>query len=130
MAAFTIKLEHPDGTRADPPILKAAVPDWQAGHTIHLGRDRTLRVIATRLEEGSDGDLRNRARGRAGLGVLLALLGRRRAAIFFGRPLGRFRHPGTVAAVVTHWLVRAVTSGLPVGCSRAGYSGLRGSRES
>jgi hypothetical protein len=56
MAAFTFKLEHGDATPADPPMLKAAVPDWRAGDTIHLSRDRTLRVIDTRLDEGSDGD--------------------------------------------------------------------------
>jgi hypothetical protein len=54
--AFAFRLEHPDGTPADPSLLKAAVPDWRAGDTIALGRDRMLRVLATRLEEGSDGD--------------------------------------------------------------------------
>jgi hypothetical protein len=42
--AFTYKLEHPDGTPADPPILRTAVSAWSAGDTIPLGRDRTLRV--------------------------------------------------------------------------------------
>jgi len=54
--AFEFRLEHEDGTPADPPTLKAAMPDWRAGNTIALGRDRMLRVIATRIEEGSDGD--------------------------------------------------------------------------
>jgi hypothetical protein len=54
--AFAFRLEHPDGTPADPSTLKAAVPDWRPGDTIALGRDRMLRVLATRLEEGSDGD--------------------------------------------------------------------------
>lgn len=44
-----------DGTPADPPTLKAAVPDWRPGHTIHLGRNRSLRVIATRLVLVFDG---------------------------------------------------------------------------
>ena len=26
--AFTFKLEHPDGTPADPPTLRSAVPNW------------------------------------------------------------------------------------------------------
>jgi hypothetical protein len=29
---------------------------WKPGDTIPLGRDRKLRVIDTRLEEGTDGD--------------------------------------------------------------------------
>jgi hypothetical protein len=45
MAAFTFKLELADGTPTDPPTLKAAVPDWQAGNTITLGPGRTLRVV-------------------------------------------------------------------------------------
>ena len=52
----TYKLEHPDGTHADPPTIRTAVPTWNAGDTIPLGRDRTLRVIDTRLDEGTDGD--------------------------------------------------------------------------
>ena len=54
--AFQFRLEHDDGTPADPPTLKAAVPDWRAGDTIALGPGLTLRVVATRVEEGSDGD--------------------------------------------------------------------------
>jgi hypothetical protein len=54
--AFQFRLELEDGTPADPPTLKAAVPDWRAGNAIALGADRTLRVIETRVEEGSDGD--------------------------------------------------------------------------
>jgi hypothetical protein len=54
--AFTYRLEYEDGTLADAPTLKAAVPDWRAGDTIALGPGRTLRVVATRVEEGSDGD--------------------------------------------------------------------------
>jgi hypothetical protein len=52
--AFTFKLEHADGTPADPPLLHTAVPTWRAGDTIPLGRDRILRVIETR--PGSDPD--------------------------------------------------------------------------
>jgi hypothetical protein len=56
MGAFAFRLEHEDGTPADPPTLKAAVPDWRAGNTIALGRGRMLRVVGTRVEEGSDGE--------------------------------------------------------------------------
>jgi hypothetical protein len=45
--AFYFKLEHDDGTPADPPTLHTAVPNWQAGDTIPLGR-KTLRVIEVR----------------------------------------------------------------------------------
>lgn len=51
MVAFTYRLEHADGTPAEPAILKTAVPDWKAGDTIPLGRDRTLRVVGTRLDQ-------------------------------------------------------------------------------
>jgi hypothetical protein len=46
------KLEHEDGTPADPPTLHTAVPNWSPGDTIPLGH-RTLRVIDVRDE--SDG---------------------------------------------------------------------------
>jgi hypothetical protein len=39
--AFTFRLEFEDGTPADPPVLHTAVPNWQVGDTIPLGRDRT-----------------------------------------------------------------------------------------
>jgi hypothetical protein len=45
--AFTFKLEHEDGTPADPPVLKTAVPNWNAGDTIPLGREM-LRVVDVR----------------------------------------------------------------------------------
>jgi hypothetical protein len=47
--AFHFKLEREDGTPADPPTHKAAVPDWRDGNTIALGgrpdapRDRDTR---------------------------------------------------------------------------------------
>jgi hypothetical protein len=56
MAGFAFKLEHEDGTPADPATLSAPVPNWRPGDTIHLGRDGTLQVIATWLDEGPDGD--------------------------------------------------------------------------
>ena len=46
--AFTFKLEHEDGTRADPPVLLRAVPNWSAGDTIPLSAERTLRVVEVR----------------------------------------------------------------------------------
>jgi hypothetical protein len=53
--AFQIRLEH-EGTPADPPTLKTAVPNWRPGDTIPLGQERMLRVIDTPLRENSDGD--------------------------------------------------------------------------
>jgi hypothetical protein len=35
--AFTYKLEHEDGTLADPPVFGTAVPTWSVGDTIPLG---------------------------------------------------------------------------------------------
>lgn len=54
--AFFYRLELEDGTPADPPTFRTAVPSWRPGNTIPLDRDRTLRVVGTRLDEGSDGD--------------------------------------------------------------------------
>jgi hypothetical protein len=54
---FTFKLEHEDGTPADPPTFKTAVPDWRSGDTIPLGPGRTLRVIETRPGTSPDEDL-------------------------------------------------------------------------
>jgi hypothetical protein len=44
---------------AHPPTRRrseAAPASWEPGDTIPLGRDQTLRVIDTRLDEGTDGD--------------------------------------------------------------------------
>jgi hypothetical protein len=55
--AFTYKLEHEDGTPADPPSFRSAPGvTWAVGDTIPLGRHGALRVIDTRLDEGTDGD--------------------------------------------------------------------------
>jgi hypothetical protein len=51
--AFTFKLEHQDGTPANPPTLHTPVPNWRAGDTIPLGRGSALRVIEVR--DDSDG---------------------------------------------------------------------------
>lgn len=53
--AFTFRLELEDGTPADPPTLKTAVPNWSPGDTIPLGPGRTLRVIKIR-PGGDDGE--------------------------------------------------------------------------
>jgi hypothetical protein len=44
MAGFTYRLEHEDGTPADPPTFHTVVPTWRAGDTI-------LRVVATRDDD-------------------------------------------------------------------------------
>jgi hypothetical protein len=44
MGSFAFRLELEDGTPADPPTFKAAVPNWRPGDTIALGREKTLRV--------------------------------------------------------------------------------------
>ena len=46
--AFTFKLEHEDGTPADPPVLQTAVPNWRAGDAIPLSAGRALRVVEIR----------------------------------------------------------------------------------
>jgi hypothetical protein len=54
MGAFAFMLEREDGTPADPPTLKTAVPNWRAGDTIPPGRDRMLRVVE--IQPGGDTD--------------------------------------------------------------------------
>jgi hypothetical protein len=54
--APTYKLENPDGTPVDPPTFQSSAgTSWNVGDPLYLGRT-TLRVVATRLDEGSDGD--------------------------------------------------------------------------
>lgn len=43
--AFHYRLEHQDGTPADPPTFHTAVPNWRPGDVIPLGPGRTLRVV-------------------------------------------------------------------------------------
>jgi hypothetical protein len=45
---FTFKLERTDGTPANPPMLRTAVPNWGPGDSIPLGK-RSLHVIDTRI---------------------------------------------------------------------------------
>ena len=48
MGSFAFKLEHDDGTPADPPSFQTSVPTWRAGDAIPLGQGRTLSVIDRR----------------------------------------------------------------------------------
>lgn len=54
MAFYELELE--DGTPADPPTYRSAVPNWSAGDTIPLGRDKTLRVVEIRSGKEPDED--------------------------------------------------------------------------
>jgi len=49
--AFMFRLEHEDGTPAEPRAFEAAVPNWSPGDTIPLGRDRNLLVVAVRDDD-------------------------------------------------------------------------------
>jgi hypothetical protein len=49
--AFSFRLEREDGTPADPPTLKAAVPNWRPGDLITLSRARALRVVDIRDDD-------------------------------------------------------------------------------
>jgi hypothetical protein len=42
---FTYRLERADGTPADPPTVRTAVPDMRPGDTIPIRPGRTLRVV-------------------------------------------------------------------------------------
>jgi hypothetical protein len=42
--AFTFKLEHADGTPADPATFTTVAPRWRTGDVIPLGH-RSLRVV-------------------------------------------------------------------------------------
>ena len=54
MGSFAARLEHEDGTPADPPSLKTSVPNWGPGDTIPLGQGRTLRVIKRRDDSDAE----------------------------------------------------------------------------
>jgi hypothetical protein len=43
--AFTFKLEHPDGTPADPPTLRSAVPNWAIGDKIPFGPGKPALLV-------------------------------------------------------------------------------------
>jgi hypothetical protein len=54
---FTYKLEHEDGTPADPPTFRSSPgTSWNVGDVIPLGSRRSLRVVGKRLVENLDGD--------------------------------------------------------------------------
>jgi hypothetical protein len=53
---FTFLLQRNDGTAAEPPTFRTAVPNWRAGDTIPLGNRRTLRVVEIRDGSEPDGD--------------------------------------------------------------------------
>ena len=53
MGSFAFRLEHEDGTLADPPSFQTSVPTWRPGDEIPLGNGRTLGVTE-RLDD-SDG---------------------------------------------------------------------------
>jgi hypothetical protein len=42
---FLFKLETPDGTAADPPSFRTAVPNWRPGDTIPLGNRPSMQVV-------------------------------------------------------------------------------------
>jgi hypothetical protein len=44
---FTFRLERADGTPADPPTIRTAVPNMRPGDTIPIRPGRMLRVVAT-----------------------------------------------------------------------------------
>jgi hypothetical protein len=46
--AFLYRLEYADGTPADPPEHRTAVPNWRPGDTIPRGAGTTLRVVEVR----------------------------------------------------------------------------------
>ena len=50
MTGFLFRLETADGAPAEPSTLSSAVPNWSAGHTIHLGH-KTLRVVDVRDDD-------------------------------------------------------------------------------
>lgn len=43
--AFTFKLENPDGSPADPPTLRSAVPNWEIGDQIPMGPGKPALVV-------------------------------------------------------------------------------------
>jgi hypothetical protein len=51
MAGFTCRLEHQDGTPADPRTFHTVVPTRRPGDMIPLGAGRALRVIAIRDDD-------------------------------------------------------------------------------
>ena len=50
MAGLLSRLETSEGTAAEPSMLEGAVPNWNPGDEIYLGR-RTLRVAGRRDDD-------------------------------------------------------------------------------
>jgi hypothetical protein len=50
--AFAYRLEHEDGTPADPPTFRTAVPNWRPGDVIPLPH-RSLRVVEVRDDDAN-----------------------------------------------------------------------------
>jgi hypothetical protein len=48
---FRFRLVRSDGSPADPPEFATTVLVWRQGDTIHLGRDRSLRVLGVRDDD-------------------------------------------------------------------------------
>jgi len=44
---FTFKLQHPDGTPADPPTLVSGVPNWGPGDVMTFAPGKQFRVLET-----------------------------------------------------------------------------------
>ena len=51
MSGFSFRLEHQDGTPAEPSTFSAAVPNWSPGDVIALSAGRVLRVVAVRDDD-------------------------------------------------------------------------------
>lgn len=49
--AFMFRLQHEDGTPANPPTLTSAVPNWRTGDAIPLDADRALRAVDVRDDD-------------------------------------------------------------------------------
>ena len=43
--AFTFKHEHPDGTPADSPTIRSAVPNWEIGDKIPFGPGKPALLV-------------------------------------------------------------------------------------
>jgi hypothetical protein len=48
---FRFRLVRADGSPADPPEFRSTELVWRQGDTIHLGRDRVLRVLGVRDDD-------------------------------------------------------------------------------
>jgi hypothetical protein len=51
---FTFRMVLADGTPADPPQFRSAVPNWSVGDAVMVGATRRYRIVATEYDEPSD----------------------------------------------------------------------------